>query len=418
MRLIEWFRGRGRKSATTSEDIWRELYGGREAKAGVRVDYRTALEASTALACARVIAEGLAQVPFKLFQADGEERVAAIAHPLYELIALRPNALQTSFEFREQIGLHLVFCGNAYVLKNRLPSGRIVELLPFEPQQVTVKRGALRPDFEVRTDDGQVIRVPGEDMWHLRGPSWNGWMGLDGVKLAREAIGLSLATEEHGGRLFSNGAAVAGVLSTEQSLNEQQRKDLRESWERTQGGSANAFKTAVLWGGMKWEPRALQSDQAQFLETRRFQVEEVCRHFRVMPIMVGYSDKSSTYASAEQMFIAHVVHTLGPWCRRLEQSADANLLTERERRDGFYTRFMLQALLRGTAVDRADYYTKLYGIGAINPNEIRALEEMNPYEGGEQYRVPLNMVDPTAPPPAPREREALTKETAARWSSG
>lgn len=407
MRFLEWFRGSGRKSATTSEDIWRELYGGREAKAGVRVDYRTALEASTALACARVIAEGLAQVPFKLFQYDGDEREPAVRHPLYELLSLRPNAHQTSFEFREQLGLHLVFAGNAFVFKNR-PAERVVELLAFEPQQVTVRRGVdLTPAYDVRTDEGKVIRVPAEDMWHLRGPSWNGWMGLDGVRLAREAIGLALATEEHGGRLFSNGATVAGVLTTEQSLNEQQRKDLRDSWERTQGGTANAFKTAVLWGGMKWEPRALQSDQAQFLETRRFQVEEICRHFRVMPIMVGYSDKSSTYASAEQMFIAHVVHTLGPWCRRFEQSADANLLTERERRDGYYTRFMLQALLRGTAVDRADYYTKLYGIGAINPNEIRALEEMNPYPGGDQYRVPLNMVDPTAPPPPPAREPEL-----------
>jgi HK97 family phage portal protein len=402
------------RKAATSEDIWRELYGAPEAKSGARVNYRTALEASTAMGCARVIAEGLAQVPLKPFQQIDDERSPATTHPLYDLLNVQPNPWQTAFEFREQLGLHLVFCGNAYSYKVRAPgTGRLIELLPFEPQTITVKRDGYALSYKVQLEEGrEPFMVPAADMWHIRGPSWNGWMGLEGVKLAREAIGLALATEEHGARLFSNGATVGGVLSTDQILNQEQREELRKSWERTQGGAANAFKTAVLWGGMKWEQRGLQSDHAQFLETRRFQVEEVCRAMRVMPIMVGYSDKASTYASAEQMFLAHLVHTMGPWYTRVEQSADANLLSAEERAAGYYCKHVVQALMRGTAVDRSNYYTKLYAVGALNPNEIRALEEMNPYEGGETYRVPANMVDPTAPPPEPAAADTAEEEEA------
>lgn len=334
----------------SSTDILRELFGQAGAKSGVTVTWKTALEATTALGCARVIAEGLAQVPFKLYRdrADGGKDVAK-DHALYTLLALKPNEFQTSYEFRETLGLHLVFCGNAFVFINRV-NGRVVELLPFEPGQVTVKRQGWELSYEITTETGEKVPVPASDMWHLRGPSWNAWRGLDGVRLAREAIGLALATEEHGARMFSNGARVGGVLSTDATnLSEDQVKRLRESWEKMQGGSANAFKTAILWGGLKWQAMAMPNDQAQLIEQRKFQVEEICRAFRVMPIMVGYSDKAATYASAEQMFLAHVVHTMGPWYARLEQSAAVHLLSDQEREQGFYFKFVLNALLRGAA---------------------------------------------------------------------
>ena len=168
-----------------------------------------------------------------------------------------------------------------------------------------------------------------------------------------------------------------------------------DSWKAAQGGNANAFKTALLFGGLKYHPTAQKNDEAELLEQRRFQVEEICRFYRVMPIMVGAGDKTSTYASAEQMFIAHVTHTLMPWYRRIEDSADVHLLGLEAVRKGYYTKFNANGLLRGSVQARGAFYTQLYNIGVINPNEIRALEEMNPYDGGEKYRVPLNMVDPT-----------------------
>ena len=236
--------------------------------------------------------------------------------------------------------------------------------------------------------------IPNDQMWHIRGPSWNGWQGLDGIRLMREAVGLALALENHGSRLFSNGATVGGVLSTDQELDESQQILLRDSWQKRQGGSDNAYKTAILWGGLKWSPMASPNDQAQFLETRRFQVEEVCRALKVMPLMVGHSDKASTYASAEQMFLAHLRSTMGPWLTRIEQSADVNLLTEQEQESGLFTKFSRNAYLSSIATDRAEFYTKMYNMGSLSPNEIRALEDMNPYDGGDEYRVPLNMAEP------------------------
>lgn len=416
-----------RKTAGTPSDplqLWREIFGAQPTKSGQEVTWRTALQATTALACARVIADGLAQVPFKLYRKDGQARSEAVEEPLSALVSGAPNEYQTSYEFREQLALHLVFCGQAFVFVNRLGSGRIFELLPFQPQDVTVKQAKTGwgREYIVRAGDTNVP-IPSKSMWHIRGPSWDGVIGLDGVKLAREAIGLSLATEEHGARLFSNGAQPAGILYTDGStrLDKEQRTALRRSWEDTYGGGGNAHRTAVLWGGMKWQSIATNNEQAQFLETRRFQVEEVCRAMRVMPIMVGHADKSATYASAEQMFLAHVVHTLMPWYARVEQSADLALLTPAQRKGGLYHAFNASALLRG------DYKSRQEGLqiqrrnGIITTDEWRAMEEMNPVgaaKGGDILVVEANMqplkdvgvkpaapVAPTTPSAQPIESE-------------
>ncbi|MBK8121709.1 MAG: phage portal protein [Sulfuritalea sp.] len=400
-----------RKSGSSREEILQLLAGAQGgSKAGVAVNYKTAAAVGAAIGCARVIAEGLSQVPFKLFKESASgSRDPAKDHPLYKLMARKPNEWQTSFEFREMIALHMVFCGNAYVFVSR-SGGKILELLPFQPQQVTVKRNGWQVAYEINTDKGERILVPAADMWHLRGPSWDGVVGLDIVKLAREAIGLALATEEHNSRMFSNGARVGGILSSESALKEDQVKTLRESWERTQGGVSNAFKTAILWGGLKWSSMAMDNDAAQMIEQRRFQVEEICRHFRVMPIMVGYSDKTATYASAEQMFLAHVVHTLGPWYSRIEQSAEANLLTEAERDAGYYFKFIASGLMRGAHADRAAYFSKALGAGGspawMTQDEVRGLEEMNPM-GGAAAVLPIATNVPVPDPNAAKTTDAL-----------
>lgn len=384
-----------RKSDTGSsrEEILQLIAGmGGSVKSGVTVNWKTAIQVGAVFACARVIAEGLAQVPFKLFrETSGGGREPVKDHRLYKLLARRPNPWQTSFEFRETIALHLVLASNAYVFVNRL-GDKVLELLPFQPGQVAVKRIGWDLSYEITTVDGTRVPVPASQMWHLRGPSWDGVMGLDAVKLAREAIGLSLATEEHSARMFSNGAAIGGVLTTDATLKSEQVDLLRKSWESTQAGVKNAFKTAILWGGLKWLPRGQPNDEAQLLESRRFQVEEICRHFRVMPIMVGFSDKTATYASAEQMFLAHVVHTLGPWYTRLEQSADAFLLTEKELDAGYYFKFIAGGLMRGAHKDRSEYFAKALGSGGspawMTQDEVRGLEELNPL-GGAAALLPI-----------------------------
>lgn len=418
MKLFGFDISRERKSSGSSMEEIREMLAGLQggSKSGATVNWQTALAVSTAFACARVIAEGLAQVPFKLFRElpDGGRQVES-GHRLHDLLSVKPNDWQTSYEFRETLGLHLVFAGGGYVFVNRV-GGKIVELLPYTPNQVTVKRDGWEVGYEITTEDGQRIPIPASQMWHLRGPSWDGVLGLDAVRLGREAIGLALATEEHGARMFSNGARVGGVLSTDASLKEDQVKLLRDSWEKTQGGVANAFKTAILWGGLKWSPMAMPNDQAQLIEQRRFQVEEICRHFRVMPIMVGFSDKAATYASAEQMFLAHVVHTLGPWYARIEQSADAFLLTEAERSAGLYFKFIVAGLMRGAHEARANYYSKALGAGGspawMTQDEVRALDDLNPMGGAAAVLPEPTNVGGT-PTDEPKEPDPGAKAMAA-----
>ncbi|MGZ8164086.1 MAG: phage portal protein [Methylobacter sp.] len=378
-------------------EIWAKLLGQAASNAGINVNWKTVLQYSTAQACIRIIAEDIAQLPFATYRTlpdGGSEQIAS--HPTHKLLKTKPNNDQTAFEMREQIGMHLVLTNNAYVWKNII-RGSVAELLVFEPHLVRPIRKNGETTYELTLNDGLKTTVPKREMWHLRGPSWNGWQGLDGVRLMRETIGLGLALEAHGSRMFKNGATVGGVLSTDANLTPDQAKALRESWESRQSGGENAYKTAVMWGGMKWSPMATSNDSAQFLETRRFQVEEACRHFKVLPIMVGHADKTTTYASAEQMVLIHLRQTLGPWLTRIEQSANCNLLTDEELAAGYFTKFTRNALLAMTAQVRAEFYSKMYGIGAINPNEIRNLEDLNPYVGGEKYRVPLNMEDPANP---------------------
>lgn len=385
-----------RKSAAsgTINDIWAQLIGQAASKSGISVSKDTVLQYSTAQACIRIIAEDIAQLPFAVYRTlpdIGSEQ--ATDHPVNKLLKTKPNADQTAFEMREQLGMHLVLTNNAYCWKN-IVRGSVQELLPFEPHLVRPIRKNNETTYELTLEGGYKAIVPKREIWHLRGPSWNGYQGLDGVRLMRETIGLALALESHGSRMFANGATVGGVLSTDANLTPDQANALRTSWESRQSGGENAYKTAVMWGGMKWAPMATPNDSAQFLETRRFQVEESCRHFKVLPIMVGHADKTTTYASAEQMVLIHLRQTLGPWLTRIEQSANCNLLTDDELDAGYFTKFTRNALLAMTSQARAEFYSKLYGIGAMNPNEIRALEDMNPYDGGEKYAIPLNMTDP------------------------
>ena len=214
-----------------------------------------------------------------------------------------------------------------------------------------------------------------------------GWRG--------KPVGRSLALEAHGASAFKSGVRLSGVLSTDQRLTDGQRADLKKAWDAAYGGAENTGKAAVLGFGMKWTPLSIPNDAAQYVESRQYQVEEVCRAFGVLPITAGRSDKASTYASAEQMFLQHAVHTLGPWYACLEKSASRWLLSDEERRDGYYFKFNVNGLMRGAAKRPGPSSTPgSTAWRALSPNDIRELEDMNPYEGGDEYRVPLNMAEP------------------------
>jgi HK97 family phage portal protein len=367
------------KSAYGPESILRDILGAGNSKSGQPVTLRTALEVTTVYACARVIAEGLAQVPFKIYQrgADGRRREAR-DHPLWEKFHYRPNDWQTPFEFREQIGLHLALCGNAYVFVSRSTSGGILELMAFEPGSVTVTRN---PDwsitYRVTTPDGTRVDLSAGDIWHIRGPSLNGYVGLDTLNLARNAIGLSLAAEEFASALFANGARPGGILSTDQALTPEAQEQIRAAWAASQSGSGNALKTALLAGGLKFQMLSQTADEAQMIETRNFVIPEICRAFRVNPIMVMHNENQAGYASVEQRFIAHKNDTLGPWYKRVEDSMNANLLSLSEHRDGYYVGHQTSGLMRGTAKERAEYYAIMKQHGVLTSNEWRDAEDMD-----------------------------------------
>lgn len=393
--LTKWNAERAeQKNAVATQDLYKELLGRHGVKSGAVVNHKTAFEVSTVYRCIALKAEGLAMVPFKLHQKTEGVIREADDLDLYWLLSEVPNDFQTSFEFREQIALHLELCAEAFVFKN-IVNGRIVELLPYQPGVVTkVTNSDMSMTYKISLSKGGMIEVPAKNMWHIKGKTWDGTTPIEVLKVAREAIGLSLATEEHSARSFSNGAKLGGILSTDSILDKPQLDQLRESWQLTQGGSENAYKTAVLFGGLTYQAAAQTAVEAQLNETRDRQVQEICRFFGVLPIMVGYADKTATYASAEAMFTAHVMYTLMPLYRRVEQSANKNLVGLSELKKGFYTKFNASALLRGSVKDRAAFYKEMYNIASLCPNEIRAYEELNPYEGGDQYRAPLNMADP------------------------
>lgn len=373
----------GLQRKTSSLDLFRDVFGGTAAKSGVIVNWQTALQVTTVLACCRVIAEGVAQVPWKVYRDTDGGRELATEHPLFDLIECKPNSWQTSFEFREAILFHTILTGNAFVFLNKVGSDRrVAELIPIEPGRVEVKQNDdFSLIYKVRGKHGEVQEFPQDVIWHLRGPSWNSWTGMDGVKLARDAIGLSISTEQTHAEFHKNGTRTAGSYSVDGPLSPEQHKMLT-AWlkEHAQGGD-NAWAPLVLDRGAKWLSNQMTGVDAQHIETRKHQIEEMCRAFRVLPIMVMHADKTATYASAEQMFIAHVVHTLGPWYKRLEDSAKVGLLSEADRKAGFYTKFTPNALMRGAAKDRAEFYAKALGSGGsaawLTQNEIRGLEEFD-----------------------------------------
>lgn len=388
------------ETKTSPEEIraaW--LSDGATSYSGRVVNWRQAIEVSTVMACVRAIAEGGAQVPWKLYRRSGQGgREEAREHSLFDILHRRPNPWQTSFEFRETILMHMVLAGNAYVFINRRANGEVLELLPYEPGCVTVTRNTdMSLSYRFNLAGSGTVEVPESSVWHLRGPSWNSWQGLDAVKLARNSIGLAMSTEEFGSALFKNGARPGGLLTTDQTIDAAKTEALRTAWNELLQGGGNAMKTAILTGGMKYQSMSLAADEAQFNETRLQVAREICAAFRVNPIMAQIPGAAGAYDNGEQMFIAHVVHTLMPWYERIEQSADNALLTDRERRDGYYTKLEAKGLMRGTAKERAEYNEIMLRNGVVSRNEVREAEDMNVIDDPE-FNTPRPAANLYGPP--------------------
>lgn len=359
---------------------------------GKSVTARSAIQVSAVYACVRVIAETVASLPLHVHENTESGSLKALNHPLYRVLHDEPNAEMTSFILREVMLSHLLLWGNAYCQIIRTGRNQIAQLYPLLPDRMEVdrdSRGALV--YTYTTTDGKAVKLAPEEVLHVPGLGFDGIMGYSPIALERNAIGLGIAAEEYGSKFFANGATPSGVLTHPNTV--KSPKALRESWNAAHGGSVNSGKVAILEEGMKFERISMPNNEAQFLETRKFQVSEICRIFRVPPHLVGDLEHA-TFSNIEHQSISFGVHTIRPWLVRIEQSMNRALFSKTEK-ERFFVRFNMDGLLRGAYKERMEGYAIARQNGWMSANDIRELENLNPIpenEGGYAYLCNGNMV--------------------------
>ena len=358
--------------------------------AGVNVDADTALKISTAWACVTLLSETIASLPlviYRLRQDSGRER--ARNHPLYGLLHDQPNGFQTAAEFREMMTGHVLLRGNAYAQIVPGARGAVDQLLPIHPDRVKVEKlpnGRFR--YNIQQDDNTKRPYNQEDILHLKGPSKDGITGMSVIEYAVESMGMALAAERFGARFFRNDSRPGGALTSPGKLSKEAAQRLKSSWEAAHTGG-NQHRVAVLEEGLTWQQIGISPDQAQFLQTREFQAEDICRWFRVPPHMVGLTSKATSWGSGiEQMSMGFVTYTLLPWLTRWTQTITRDLILAPRT---YFPEFIVEGLLRGDTNSRYSAYAIARQWGWMSVNEIRQKENMNAVDNGDVYLQPMNM---------------------------
>ena len=382
--------------------------------AGKNVNERSAMQLTAVYACVRILAEGVAGLPLHLYKCGKNgSREKAVDHPLYFLLHDEPNPEMTSFVFRETLMTHLLLYGNCYCQIIRDGRGQVTALYPLMPNQMSVDRDEkgqlyytyLRSGEEADTmKKGTVYLLP-EDVLHIPALGFDGLVGYSPIAMAKNSIGMGLACEEYGAKFFANGAAPSGVLEHPGTIKDITR--LRESWNAIYGGSKNAGKVAILEEGMHYSPISISPNEAQFLETRKFQVDEIARIFHVPPHMIGDLERS-TFSNIEQQSLEFVKYTLNPWVCRWEQALTKSLLSPKEKRE-YCIKFNVDGLLRGDYQSRMNSYAVGRQNGWMSANDIRELENMDKIseeQGGDLYLVNGNMIKMTDAATNPREKDS------------
>ena len=397
------FRSRDKPTDRTAGSSYSFFLGG--TASGKYVTERSAMQMTAVYCCVRILSEAVASLPLQFYRYTGDGgKEKAVDHPLYFLLHDEPNPEMTSFIFRETLMTHLLLWGNAYSQIIRNGKGEVVALYPLMPDRMKVDRdehGRLYYKYTVYDSDdvdgrkgtnkvGRTVRLQPHDVLHIPGLGFDGLVGYSPIAMAKNAIGLAIATEEYGSKFFANGAAPSGVLEHPGTIKDPSK--VRESWQATFGGSGNANKIAVLEEGMKYTPISISPEQAQFLETRKFQIDEIARIFRVPPHMIGDLEKSS-FNNIEQQSLEFVKYTLDPWVSRWEQAMVRALLTPDEKKKYFF-KFNVDGLLRGDYQSRMNGYATARQNGWMSANDIRELENLDriPAEqGGDLYLINGNM---------------------------
>ena len=370
-----------------------------QTSAGHAVNERSAMQVTAVYACVRILAEAIAGLPLGVYrytETGSKEKV--LDHPLYALLHDEPNPEMTSFIFRETMMSHLLLWGNAYAQIIRDGRGQVLGLYPLLPSKMDVSRadnGELVYTYSRSMDEygskkrTEQIELRREDVLHIPGLSFDGLIGYSPIAMAKNAIGMALATEDYGATFFANGATPGGVLEHPGVVKDPAH--LRESW-HAQFSGKNSHNVAVLEEGMTFHQMSIPPEEAQFLETRKFQIDEIARIFRVPPHMVGDLEKSS-FSNIEQQSLEFVKYTLDPWVIRWEQAMHQALLLPDEKPALFF-KFNVDGLLRGDYQSRMNGYAVGRQNGWLSANDIRELENMNRIsdeEGGDLYLINGNM---------------------------
>ncbi len=357
---------------------------------GKTVNERTAMQTTAVYACVRILAETIASLPLHTYRYTLNGKEKATDHQIYHLLADEPNPEMTSFVFRETLMGHLLLWGNAYAQIIRDGRGRVLALCPLLPNKMTVDRTEKGELYYIYNKEGQSYPLRSDEVLHIPGLGFDGLIGYSPIAMAKNAIGMAIATEEYGAKFFANGANPGGVLEHPGVVKDPAR--VRESWNSVYQGSTNAHRVAVLEEGMKFQSIGIPPEQAQFLETRKFQINEIARIFRIPPHMIGDLEKSS-FSNIEQQSLEFVMYTLDPWVVRWEQSIKRVLFSDVEKKE-YFVKFNVDGLLRGDYQSRMNGYAVGRQNGWLSANDIRELENMNRISeelGGDLYLINGNM---------------------------
>ena len=362
---------------------------------GISVNERTAMQTTAVYSCVRILAEAIASLPLHLYRYTDKGKERVFDHPLYHILHDEPNEEMTSFIFREVLMSHLLIWGNAYAQIIRDGRGQVLGLYPLLPDKMEVDRaenGELYYIYTRNTEENPNFKDYGriylrrEDVLHIPGLGFDGLVGYSPIAMAKNAVGMTLACEEYGASFFANGATPGGVLEHPGVLKDPAK--VRDRWHKVYGGSRNAGKVAVLEEGMKYQQIGIPPEEAQFLETRKFQINEIARMYRIPPHMVGDLEKSS-FSNIEQQSLEFVKYTLDPWVIRWEQALQKALLLPQEKNE-YFIKLNVDGLLRGDYASRMNGYAVGRQNGWLSANDIREMEDQNPIpeeDGGDLYLV-------------------------------
>lgn len=375
---------------------WVSSLGGWDTSSGVDVSPEDALGLTAVFACIRILAESVASLPLHIYKRlPNGGKARAVEHPMYAVLHNLANAEMTAFEVREVLMGHVGGWGNAYAEIELDRGGRVRGLWPLRPDKMTVSRENMALTYTYRLpkpdEQGRTQRVFSADrILHIHGLGFDGIQGYSPIQLARQAVGLGLATEEFGARFFGNDARPGMVLQHPGKLGDEAHKRLQKSWQTSHGGLDKSHRVAILEEGLTIKEIGIPPEDAQFLQTRKFQIAEIARLYRIPPHMLADLDRA-TFSNIEHQSLEFVIHSLRPWLVRWEQAIQHKLFTENERRQ-YFAEFLVDGLLRGDIKSRYEAYSIGRQNGWLSANDVRELENMNPVDGGDVYLVPLNMI--------------------------